>query len=301
MVVDACSAASLPPQATRAALAPFDASRLAVLLCEREAAVAPGPGSGGSVGMQELLALVRAALAQPGADGTGLSLLEGVLTLQPAAYLAAALQLGLACSTAAERAAVLRMLCRVPTELLPPAVVADALIQLTEAVDGNQLAPPFLPFELVGRLYRSQPVLQSLQLAAERGSAAAAAAAAEAAAARDADEPWTVRIGGQGGDGGADASAEAAAAAAGEAGSSSAAQAEQPDSPQGAAATAGRTLLLLPLQASAEPLAVLMERLVGALLSCLLRRAGSALDAVSLRCGVGGFGEGQFIIIHAFV
>ena len=31
------------------------------------------------------------------------------------------------------------------------------------------------------------------------GSAAAAAAAAEAAAARDADEPWTVRIGGQGG------------------------------------------------------------------------------------------------------
>lgn len=171
-----------------------------------------------------------------------------------------------------------------PTDLLPPAVLADALIQLTEAVDGNQLAPPFLPYELLGRLYRSQPVMHSLQVAVEQGPAAAAAAgeaaAHEAAAACDL---WTVRIGGTGE---APAAAEAAAAAGGASGSSSA-LAREAAGGEGAAAAAGSTLLLLPLQASSEPLAALLQRLVGALLSCLLRRAGAALDAASLRCVLG--------------
>ena len=165
-----------------------------------------------------------------------------------------------------------------PTDLLPPAVLADALIQLTEAVDGNQLAPPFLPYELLGRLYRSQPVMHSLQVAVEQGPAAAAAAgeaaAHEAAAARDL---WTVRIGGTG-------EAPAVAEAAGGASGSSSALAREAAGGEGAAAAAGSTLLLLPLQASSEPLAALLQRLVGALLSCLLRRAGAALDAASLRC-----------------
>lgn len=271
-------AASLPAEPTRAALAAFDAARLAVLLCEQQAA--PGSPRAGP-GVQSLLALARAALAQPGADAAGLGLLEGVLTLQPAAYAAAVLQIGLACEAGGARAAVLGMLCRVPTDLLPPPVLADALIQLAEALDGSQLAPPFLPYDLLGRLYRSAPVMQSLRLAVERGPDAAAAAAAEAAAARGSDEAWTVRIGGQGE--AADAGADAAAAAApeGAAGSSSTAQLAPPELPRGAAAEAARGLLLLPLQASSEPLAALLQRLVGALLSCLLRRAGSALDATS--------------------
>ena len=172
-----------------------------------------------------------------------------------------------------------------PTELLPPAVLADALIQLTEATDGNQLAPPFLPFELLGRLYRSQPVMQSLQLAVEHGPEAAAAAAAAAASEPGATrELWTVRIGAARDSQEATAEAEAAAAAAGGASGSSSALARGAAEGEGAAAEAGSTLLLLPLQASTEPLAVLLQRLVGALLSCLLRRAGAALDAASLRC-----------------
>lgn len=171
-----------------------------------------------------------------------------------------------------------------PTELLPPAVLADALIQLTEATDGNQLAPPFLPFELLGRLYRSQPVMHSLQLSVEHGPEAAAAAAEAAArepgATRDL---WTVRIGAAGDSREAAAEAEAAAAAAGAASGSSSALTRRAAEGEGAAAAAGSTLLLLPLQASTEPLAVLLQRLVGALLSCLLRRAGFALDAASLR------------------
>lgn len=85
-----------------------------MLVCEREAAAQAaegGAGAGGDVpSMQQLLALARASLAQPGADGIGMALLEGVLTLQPASYLTAALQLALACETQTERSDVLRML-----------------------------------------------------------------------------------------------------------------------------------------------------------------------------------------------
>lgn len=84
-----------------------------MLVCERESAAAAdgdGAAGGGVPSMQQLLALARASLAQPGADGTGMALLEGVLTLQPASYLAAALQLALACDTQTERSDVLRML-----------------------------------------------------------------------------------------------------------------------------------------------------------------------------------------------
>lgn len=168
-----------------------------------------------------------------------------------------------------------------PTDLLPPAVLGDALIQLTEAIDGNQLAPPFLPYELFGKLYSAQPVMRSLQVAVEEGPAGAAAAAEAAAhAAAAAQDVWTVRIGGTG-DG--PAAAEEASAAGGASGSSSALAREAAES-EGAAAVAGSTLMLLPLQASSEPLATLLQRLVGAVLSCLLRRAGAALDAASLRC-----------------
>ena len=114
MVVDACSSASLQEQPTRAALSVFDATRFAVLVCEREAAAQAEGGDAAAAGaapsMQQLLALARASLAHPGADGTGMALLEGVLTLQPASYLAAALQLALACGTQTERSDVLRML-----------------------------------------------------------------------------------------------------------------------------------------------------------------------------------------------
>lgn len=189
--------------------------------------------------------------------------------------------------------------CRVPTDLLPPAVLADALIQLTEAIDGNQLAPPFLPYELLGRLYRSRPVMHSLQVAVEQGPAAAAAAAEaaahQAAAARDL---WTLRIGGEGSPA---AAAEQASAAGGASGSSSALAGGTAES-EGAAAAAGSTLLLLPLQASSEPLAVLLQRLVGAVLSCLLRRAGAALDAASLRCDLAcslGFGEPDGMLLSS--
>lgn len=114
LVLDACSSAGMPADAARAALTMFDATRFAVLVCEREAAAQAaegGAGAGGDVpSMQQLLALARASLAQPGADGIGMALLEGVLTLQPASYLAAALQLALACETQTERSDVLRML-----------------------------------------------------------------------------------------------------------------------------------------------------------------------------------------------
>ncbi len=114
LVLDACFSVNVPAEAARAALSVFDATRLAVLVCEREAAAraegdADREGSG-VPSMQQLLALARASLAQPGADGTGMALLEGVLTLQPANYLAAALQLALACETQTERSDVLRML-----------------------------------------------------------------------------------------------------------------------------------------------------------------------------------------------
>ena len=114
LVLDACSSAGVPADAARAALSIFDATRFAVLVCEREAAAQAaegGAGAGGGVpSMQQLLALARASLAQPGADGIGMALLEGVLTLQPASYLTAALQLALACETQTERSDVLRML-----------------------------------------------------------------------------------------------------------------------------------------------------------------------------------------------
>ena len=280
----------------RAALSSFDASRLAVLVCERDSAArGEERGSGGAarVSVQELLALARASLAQHGADGVGAALLEGLLTLQPASYLAAALQLALACQAQQERAAVLAMLCRVPTELLPPPVVADALVQLAEGLDGGQLSPPFLPFQLLGRLYRSQHVLRSLQLLVERGPEAAEAAAAAARDAAAAGDLWTVRIGGEGDAGAADADAASAAGAASGSG------AQEAPAVQGAAAAAGSTLVLLPLQASTQPLGVLMQRLVGAVLSSLLRRAGGALDATSLRWAAVGAGTCRALLCSA--
>jgi hypothetical protein len=147
--VDACTSAGLPAETTAGLLAIFDATRFAVLVCEQAAAATSageegeegggsGGGGGGSTsgpmaGVDDLLALAHASLAQPGPVPTGLALLEGVLTLQPASYMAAALQLGLACGAEEALRGVLSMLCRVPVELLPPAVLADALAQLAEA------------------------------------------------------------------------------------------------------------------------------------------------------------------------
>lgn len=266
-----------------------------MLVCEQREAGGHGGGGGGSgggstatpharVSMEQLLDLAHASLSQPGADSVGMALLEGVLTLQPAAFLGAALQLALACGGEQARRDVLGMLCRVPVELLPPPVVADALVQIAEAVDGNQLAPPFLPYELLGRLYRSAHVLRSMQLSVERGPEAAAAEAANEYAASFAGQKlWTARVGGtlSGGSGGDEAELAARAA------SGSSRMAEQ-GSEGGARRLGGSgngksSLVLLPLQPSGQPLAVLLQQVVGAVLSCLLRRAGGALDSASLR------------------
>jgi hypothetical protein len=313
--VDACATAGLPAETTAGLLAIFDATRFAVLVCEQAAAATSageeegaeggggsggdGGGSGGGggpmAGVDHLLALAHASLALPGAVPTGLALLEGVLTLQPASYMAAALQLGLACGADEARRGVLSMLCRVPVELLPPAVLADALAQLAEAVDCKHLAPPFLPYELLGRLYGSPHLMHSMQTVVERGpDAAAAAAAAEVSngGGAAAQELWTVRVSGcmegAGSDASTAAAARAAAAAASGGGSSSSSSAPQATAGgQGQERQGGRALarglLLLPLQATGEPLHSHFQRLLEAILSCLLRRAGGTLDAVSLR------------------
>jgi hypothetical protein len=308
--VDACTSAGLPAETTAGLLAIFDATRFAVLVCEQAAAATSageegeeggggsGGGGGGSTsgpmaGVDDLLALAHASLAQPGPVPTGLTLLEGVLTLQPASYMAAALQLGLACGAEEARRGVLSMLCRVPVELLPPAVLADALAQLAEAVDSNQLAPPFLPYELLGRLYGSPHLMHSMQTVVERGpDAAAAAAAASNGAGAAAQELWTVRVSGSVEGAGSDANTAAAAQAAavtasGGRGGGSSSSAPQAMAGEGQERQGGRALarglLLLPLQATCEPLHSHFQRLVEAILSCLLRRAGGALDAASLR------------------
>jgi hypothetical protein len=292
MVVDGCAAADLPAAATTALLSPFDATRFAVLACEGwgeggegEAAGRAGDegeaaGRAGGVSMQQVLALAHACLVQAGAEGAGLALLEGLLTLQPASFLAAALQLALCSASEEGRRSVLAMLCRVPADLLPAAAVADALAQVAEAMDGGQLAPPFLPYELLGRLYRSPHVMRSLRASVERGmDAAAAEALSEQAGQHGGAQLWTARLGGDlpGGPqhGGADALAPAAS------GSSRMAQGGAVGR---AVSASSRNLVLLPVQPSPQPLAALLQQVVGSLLSCLLRRAGASLDAAALRC-----------------
>lgn len=191
------------------------------------------------------------------------------------------------------------MLCQVPAEMLPPAVVGDAFVQLAEALDGGTLAPPFLPHDLMGRLFRTPSVLQSMRVLVERGRDAVAAEAADAAAhGGQEQELWTVRLAAS------DASLQSAAAGLeGQVASGSGAPQAEGDSiaetiggsaegaPAAGAGTGGAVaggsgspgLLLLPLQASGEPLAVQLQRLVGAVLSCLLRRAGGAIDATTVR------------------
>lgn len=188
--------------------------------------------------------------------------------------------------------------------MLSAAVVGDAFIQLAEALDGGTLKPPFLPHDLMGRLFRTPHALQSMRALVERGqqAAAAEAAAAEAAGVGAPDgqgELWTVRVGashaslqmtGEGHEpsGSSAAQAQGSTPAGGQAGAAEGAAAEGPGPGDTAAGGAAQGLLLLPLQASREPLAALLQRLVGAVLSCLLRRAGSALDATTVRCGLCG-------------
>lgn len=300
MVVDSCATAALPAETASALLAPFDATRFAVLVCEQWDADSgeeeDGRGGGSSldashsrVSMQQLLALAHASLMQAGVDSVGLALLEGVLTMQPVSFLGAALQLALTCSSQQGRHDVLSMLGRVPTELLPTAVVADALTQVAEAVDGNHLAPPFLPYQLLGKLYQSQHVLRSMQLAVTSGAEAAAAqAAADAGASTAGQKLWTARVGGWLGanDGAGGGAADIAARGASGSSKLSPAAAERGvQAATGAVRESSNSLVLLPLQPSAEPLAAVLQRAIGAVLSCLLRRAGRALDAASLRCG----------------
>lgn len=189
------------------------------------------------------------------------------------------------------------MLCRVPTDMLSPAVVGDAFAQLAEALDGGTLAPPFLPHDLMGRLFRTPCVLQSMRVLVERGREAAAAEAAGAAAPDGpGQELWTVRIGaspaslqmpgvgleGHVASGSSAAQAEGSAAPERLGASGPAAEGAGPGG-ETAVSSSGQGLLLLPLQASCEPLAVQLQRLAGAVLSCLLRRAGGAIDAATVR------------------
>ncbi|KAL4425738.1 hypothetical protein ABPG75_009754 [Micractinium tetrahymenae] len=298
LVLDTCTSAGVSAEAAESLLSVFDASRLAVLACER--AAAPDAPPGGAAGLQALLSLAHAALGHPGGEACGLGLLEGVLALQPAAYFAATLQLALARGSGGGGQRLLSMLCRVPVEMLPPAVVGDAFIQLAEALDGGTLAPPFLPHDLMGRLLRTPCVLHSMCALVERGhEAAAAEAAGEAAPAGQGQQLWTARIGvghaslegggpgsGEehiaGGSSAAQAEGGAPAAEGPRLGAAAAAEAEARAGGGAADAGGGHSLLLLPLQASPEPLAALLERLVGAALSCLLRRAGGAIDATTV-------------------
>ena len=212
--------------------------------------------------VQQLLELVHRCLALPGAEALASQLMEGLLSLHPARFFAACLQLALASGRTEARADALRMLCRVPTDLLPAAVLADALAQVAEGVDADQLAPPFMPYEFIARLYSAPAVQNSLNSALADGLFVPPEEHASV------DELWTVRV----------SSAAQAPAPAYDGEGSSAAQGSS------AAATAAppraaSPVMLLPVAASHLALGELAERLVGAVLSALLRRLGASLDA----------------------
>ncbi len=82
---------------------------------------------GGAVSIDALLDTASKCLGQSGAEDTGAAMLEGVLTFAPATCFAACLGVALAAPESGSRASMLRMLCKVPMELLPESVLAEAM------------------------------------------------------------------------------------------------------------------------------------------------------------------------------
>lgn len=113
--------------------------------------------------MEEVLSMAAKCLAYPGSAATGGALVEGVLGMTPATLYAACLGVVVNSPSSGRRDALLSMLSRVPMEMLTSSILAEALTLVTEALSAGKADPPDLPYDLLGALLHSTPVLQSLR------------------------------------------------------------------------------------------------------------------------------------------